>query len=83
MIEMHGHVVRMRRVVHQRKPFHDVALDGVCEVVHCIGAVGQAEVNDGGGLRVVACSSQKRLDACKSLCVHKGASAGRSGRSSA
>ena len=52
-------------------------VDGVCPV-------GEAEVDDCHGLRVVSfVSLQKRLEACKSLCVQSGVSAGRDGSNSA
>ena len=48
VVEMDGHVVRVRRIVDEGEPLDDVALDGVGDVVHRVGAVGEAEVDDGG-----------------------------------
>jgi hypothetical protein len=84
MIEVNGHIVRMRGIVDESEPLDDVALDGVGDVVHGVGAVGEAEVDDGRGARDRRFASlQKRLEACRSLWVQSGASAGRSGASSA
>ena len=86
MIEVDRHIVRVRGIVDESEPLDDVALDGVGDIVHGVGAVGEAEVDDGRGVRNVrvrAASLQKRLEACRSLWVQSGASAGRSGASSA
>ena len=51
MVEVDGHSVRVRGIVHEREPLDDVALDGVGDVVDGVGAVGEAEVDDGRGAR--------------------------------
>ncbi len=74
MIEMHGNIVGLRRVIHEEEPLHNVALNGVRNVVHGVRAVGETEVDDGGGARVGAGHrSRKRLEACRSLWVQSGA----------
>ena len=53
MVEVYGHIVRTRGIVDESEPLDDVALDGVGQIVHGVGAVGEAEVDDGRGVRVV------------------------------
>ena len=45
---MDGHIVGVRRIVDQREPSDDVALDGIGDVVDGVRAIGEAEVNDCG-----------------------------------
>ena len=54
MVEMHGHILRVCRIFHERKPLHDVALDGVRQIVYGVGAVGESEVDDRRGPRIGA-----------------------------
>jgi hypothetical protein len=61
MIECTGTFLRVCRIFDQRKPLHDVALDGVGKIVHGIGAVGEAKVDDRRGLRIVACIAPKQI----------------------
>ncbi len=85
MIEVDGHIVRVRGIVDESEPLDDVALDGVGDIVHGVGAVGETEVDDrrGAARSSEPRSLQKRLEACRSLWVQSGVSAGRSGASSA
>ena len=65
MIEVYGHIVGAQRIADQRKPLHDVALDGLSDIVHGVGAVGKAEVDNGRGVRVLipdrACVAPKKI----------------------
>ena len=66
----------MRRDSASPEPLHDVALDGLCNIVNCVRPVCKPEVDHRRG--TCACrlaSLQKRLEACRSLCVQSGLSA--------
>ena len=52
MVEVHRNVVGVSGIVDEGEPLDDVALNGVGQIVDGIGAVGQAEVDDGRGLGV-------------------------------
>src|SRR5580692_10203173 len=54
MIKVHGDALGMPRVFHQEKPFHEVALDGLGQIVDRVGTVGEAEVDNLRGLRIVS-----------------------------
>jgi hypothetical protein len=72
MVEVDRHIVGVRGIGDEHEPLDDVALDGVGEIVHGVGAVGEAEVDDGRGRASGRSSLQKRLEACRSLWVQSG-----------
>ena len=51
---MNRDIFAMLGVIYQRQPLHDVAFDGVGEIVDGIGPVGQAKVDDCGRMCVRA-----------------------------
>jgi len=61
MIEVHGNRLWMILIFAQLKPLHDIALDGVGNVVHGIGAVGEAKVDDGRDLGLVAVAVPEKI----------------------
>jgi len=54
VIEMNWDAFAGKGIVHEGEPFDDVAFDAVGEVVYGVGAVGEAEVDDGAGAGVGA-----------------------------
>jgi len=54
VIEMNGKALACQGFIHEGEPFDDVAFDAVGEVVYGVGAVGEAEVDDGVGAGVGA-----------------------------
>ena len=79
MIEVDGHSRRgVSGSLTSVEPLDDVALDGVGQIVHGVGAVGEAEVDDGRGARVGRLDRSRkdwrRADRCGS---RAGVSAGR------
>ena len=44
----------MMRIVHQRQPPYDIALNGVRQIVHGIGLVGKPKVDHGDGFSICA-----------------------------
>ena len=58
---MNRYRIGMRRIVDQRQPLHNVSLDRMRKIVHCIRAIRQTEIDDCRGLRFVGCVAPKQI----------------------
>ncbi len=61
MIEMNRYGVRVRRIIDQGQPLHNVSLNRVRKVVNCIRAIRQAKIDDCRGLRLIGCVAPKQI----------------------